>query len=1295
MVVTFGEAMDITATPNILFGQTVSSTLTFTGGVWSSGDTVYTASYSIADANETLTNVTIDVENALDAVGNAQQDYTPVAEFSIDTLNPTVTGVAFSQTTITDDPITTPFTVAVTFSEAMDSSVAPSLSFTQDVSSTLTFTSGSWSSGNTVYTASYAVADGNAIASNVTLQVDGAQDAAGNAQQAHTSTESFSISTFNPSVTDVSVSDTQITDADVGATFSVAVTFDAAMNTSVSPTLVFGQTVSSTLTFTSGAWSSGNTIYTATYDVADGNETLTNVTIDVENALDAAGNPQQDYTPVAEFSVDTQNPTVADLSVSNLIITDATASAGTFTVAVTFNEAMNTGAAPSLSFDQDVSSTLTFTSGVWSNGNTVYTASYAVTDSNVVTVGIDITVTGAQDALGNTQVASTSLDAFSINTVNPEVSGVSVSDMTISDATAGVGTFTVTVVFDGAMRTVTNPMITFSDDLSSTLNFTSGAWSATNTANDTYTATYSVSDANTESTEIDITVSGARNADGNLQAPSTTTGVFDVDTLNPTVTSVSVSAATVTDATAASGTFTIAVTFSEAMNTSASPALTFSPDLSTTLTLTGGTWSAGNTIYTASYSVTDSNVDFDSINVQVSSAADAASNTQSPFTASGAFGVDTENPTVSSVNVPPGTVAVVQNGDVTITFGEPVNVTGIGDFQLTVVDAGSTTNIDLSTATFSTTDNITFSFDLSAVTTRDGTYTLSPTTSITDDNGNPLTAGRTADFTMNLNPDVTSVAVQIDQTTTTLTDPASGATVVAVEGQTVKFTIDFTDANESNFSYEVDLGGGGLLTNSLTNDGPFEVELPFLDQGTYAVQINVDDNLNDGGEEVWEFDLQVDNAPPTLTFLGTNSVAEGDTLSFDKAFQITDFGSTQKGSGDFTGLNIEWDVTGTGGGIPLSSNTTPAVLTTSFANNITTALMEGNLDVLGFSPGTFTIRASVTDDDSATTTLEVVVTVTDVEGFSLEMTTVEIPTTILTNNNNDTTQLTQQVFTTTAALLSQTAFAGPGGGNPGSSDSDSEADALLQVDEMNGLNGAFKRNVLTDQIATEQLDAALFVLANQPPGVYRLTATAEDGTSEQIWVELTEANRDQLESVLKGLLSGLRNREDDFDDDLDLIPPPTFAALPAEGDIQEASDNQQETTEAEEDQQAQNEQTQNPETLPQQAAEVEHQAADNNLGAAELRSRDALFAALPDQLGTTWDALSDFDGHRNGNIPAETSTADQPWQEDQLNSRPSEDPDPTSPTIGAVGALVVAAGLVAKTTNASNSARGGPLRQAG
>ena len=77
--------------------------MTFASGSWTDNKT-YVGTYNVADANVDVNSVTIDVTGAKDANGNAQQDYTPVSEFDIDTKNPTVTSVTASPTTIRYTP---------------------------------------------------------------------------------------------------------------------------------------------------------------------------------------------------------------------------------------------------------------------------------------------------------------------------------------------------------------------------------------------------------------------------------------------------------------------------------------------------------------------------------------------------------------------------------------------------------------------------------------------------------------------------------------------------------------------------------------------------------------------------------------------------------------------------------------------------------------------------------------------------------------------------------------------------------------------------------------------------------------------------------------------------------------------------------------------------------------------------------------------------------------------------------------------------------------------------------------
>ena len=105
VTVVFSEDMDTSVSPTLTFDPSVSTTLTFVSGSWNSTTKTYTATYDVADADVDVNSVTIDVTGAKDANGNAQQDYTPVSEFDIDTLNPTVTSVTASPTTIKDSTV--------------------------------------------------------------------------------------------------------------------------------------------------------------------------------------------------------------------------------------------------------------------------------------------------------------------------------------------------------------------------------------------------------------------------------------------------------------------------------------------------------------------------------------------------------------------------------------------------------------------------------------------------------------------------------------------------------------------------------------------------------------------------------------------------------------------------------------------------------------------------------------------------------------------------------------------------------------------------------------------------------------------------------------------------------------------------------------------------------------------------------------------------------------------------------------------------------------------------------------
>ena len=264
-----------------------------------------------------------------------------------------------------------------------------------------------------VYTATFTATAGFSGIGSVTVGTAW-QDADGNPGVG--SDDAVAIDRSNPTVVDVVANDLVITDSDaVADTFSIAVTFSQAMNASATPTLIFAPSVASTLALTGGAWSAANTVYTASYTVADANVVVNGVTVDVTGAQDLAGNAQQDYTAVAEFSIDTVAPVAS-------IILDAITADNVVNAAEAGGTVAITG---TVGGDVEGSDIITLTvNGVAYTGTStggVFSIDVAGSDLAAdIDTSVHASVT-ATDAAGNATTA-TDDQAYTVDTVAPVAS---------------------------------------------------------------------------------------------------------------------------------------------------------------------------------------------------------------------------------------------------------------------------------------------------------------------------------------------------------------------------------------------------------------------------------------------------------------------------------------------------------------------------------------------------------------------------------------------------------------------------------------------------------------------------------------------------------------------------------------------------------------------------------------------------------------------------------------------------------------------------------------------------------
>ncbi|VAW28617.1 hypothetical protein MNBD_BACTEROID06-276, partial [hydrothermal vent metagenome] len=153
------------------------------------------------------------------------------------------------------------------------------------------------------------------------------------------------------------------------------------------------------------------------------NVVLNDIDISISGGNDAVGNAMSVYNNVDVFDINTQNPTVSNVAISDNPLTDNEVGIETVSITVDFSEPMNT-VDPIITFTPAISSELTFSSGAWPNAQQ-YIAKYDLVDNDVKIVDIDITVSGGQNVIAqNPLTGFTSVDAFDLITQSPQIDNV-------------------------------------------------------------------------------------------------------------------------------------------------------------------------------------------------------------------------------------------------------------------------------------------------------------------------------------------------------------------------------------------------------------------------------------------------------------------------------------------------------------------------------------------------------------------------------------------------------------------------------------------------------------------------------------------------------------------------------------------------------------------------------------------------------------------------------------------------------------------------------------------------------
>ena len=580
-------------------------------------------------------------------IGNQAFDY---AQTFISPDEPRILSVTPTVEVINDDENGNSFELITTYNEDMNMMVQPSLSFVPDspVPSTLTITGAEWAN-TTNFIWTFEVADNNETKEGFAVQIQGAENMEGVQQLLFSSSDIFTIDTENPTIEMVTPNDDLINDASIGlGTFTLTVEFSEVMEMNTDPVVSFPEgSAEETLIYNAGlsGWSN-ETQFIFTYDIVDSFQFLADQDIEINNATDAHGNVVEMNTVIDVVSIDTQNPSIANIEVNQDLLNDNLTGLQALVVSITFAESMNNELTPTLALDQAFNGSLILNEGSsnWLS-DTEYTAVYNLVDEDIDASSLDLTISNFEDLAGNPGSQYTQEDFTILDTLGPSVTSSNSNESSVSDNEVGTATLSIDIEFSEAMDENTTPALTwFSDEDISTslvLNTELSAWNG----NQTYTAVFDCVDQNIEVEDIDLNVEEAMDANMNMMDSSTLENILVLDTRNPQVLLVSANDYLLENNDVGAENFTLLAIFDEPMS-SALPLISFPDENPLTNGITpnpgASSWVNENTFY-AVFDVNNTGETLSDIDIQIGNASDVFGNAQENRTFNDYFSILIDN----------------------------------------------------------------------------------------------------------------------------------------------------------------------------------------------------------------------------------------------------------------------------------------------------------------------------------------------------------------------------------------------------------------------------------------------------------------------------------------------------------------------------------------------------------------------------------------------------------------------------------------------------------------------------
>jgi len=597
--------------------------------------------------------------------------------------------------------------LTVEFDENMNTAEVPNFDFgSPDANATLVFNpSSSFWANDYSYLAFFDVVDNNVDLLDVDFIISNGKSEDNVDQEIYTEADLLDIKMRNPMVVGVLVNQNVLADADAGASaLIVDVLFDETEMNPVVPQITFsnGDPLSNSLQFElmGSTWIAPDA-YQAKYTLVDANERLDDLTINVANARDSDGNLMEEYSELAAFTIDTENPFVDLVTPSSEIFADAQVGNNSIALQFIFNEEMTMDDLLNFELSDNVlNGSLTYlpTQSAWVADN-IFEAKFDFIDAEEEIDGIDVSVFNIFDWAGNPTASNMAIDQFSIDTKNPNIISFESEMDILLDGDVGEMSYSVLLEFTEPMSTTIDPTLICpqQDPMvnSLILNQAASKW----LDEFTYVKVYDLVDANETLPSVDFLVLEAYDEAGNISREFERINHLYLDTDNPDIVSVIANKQVYSDLDLGEA-VEISVQFDKSMDVTQAVNLSWPSDnpLANSLTLLGASWS-NDTEFLAVYAFVDANETLENMDITISGGLDLSGNQQTLEVKENVFLIDTENPVVNTINLNETDIGFEQIGEETfqldLSFSEEMDTDLIPQIAFFTL-AGLTLNEDAS-----------------------------------------------------------------------------------------------------------------------------------------------------------------------------------------------------------------------------------------------------------------------------------------------------------------------------------------------------------------------------------------------------------------------------------------------------------------------------------------------------------------------------------------------------------------------------------------------------------------------